>query len=110
MSSVNKDPDKTLKFDPEKTSKLYEELIEVFQKHKPTVGEILVAFGNLGYALGTSIEGFNEKGPSIEDLSKLYYEEPGRIGVALALQGATVTSWYEDWEKIQLAKDTTKEG
>ena len=108
ITKVNKDPSATLEFDPKKTSELYEELIKVYQKYKPTVGEILISYGNLGYALGTSIEGFSKEGPSIQELEELYYKEPGKIGTALALQGVTVTSWYEDWEKLVINKENSK--
>ena len=85
-----------------------EEVIEVFQKNKLTVGEILIVYGNLGYALGASIEGFDDKGPSISELNQLYYTKP-TPGVALMLQGSLVTTWYEDWvNKLKEIKD--KEG
>jgi len=99
-----------LTFNEEKCNQLYEELISIFQKHKPTVGEILIAYGNLGYSLGASIGGYEGKGPSIEELKKLYYTYPGRLDLALMLQGITVTTWHRDWEQIQTAEDTNKEG
>ena len=93
-----------LAFDDERCNAAYEDLVEVFQKHKLTVGEIIVAYGNLGYALGASIGGFSEKGPSPEELKKLYYEHPGRLDL-------TVTTWYGDWEQLQLGtEDNDKEG
>jgi hypothetical protein len=101
-------PEKKIQFDPEKCNELYTDLVEVFQKHKPTVGEILIAYGNLGYALGASIGGFSEKGPGIEELKKLYYSEPGRLDIALMTQGLTVTTWYDDWEKQVLDTEDTK--
>jgi hypothetical protein len=103
-------PKKTLSFDPERCNDLYEALVEVFQEHKPTVGEIIIAYGNLGYTLGASIGGYPDKGPSIEALEKLYYEKPGDLAIALMMQGLTVTTWYRDWEQIQTAQDTNKEG
>lgn len=101
------EPKKTLSFDPEKCALLYEELIKVFQKHKPTVGEILIAYGNLGYALGASIGGHEGSGPSVDKLKELYYSEPGKVDVALMLQGLLITSWYEDWEKKALENKGT---
>jgi len=99
---INKDPDKTLNFNPDKCSKLYEDLINVFRKHKPTVGEIIIALGNLMYTIGASIEGYNKTGPGLEEVQKLYYSNPERIGIALMAQGLLTTTWYEDWEKLQL--------
>jgi len=107
---VNKEVKKTLSFDPERCNDIYIELVEIFQKHKPTVGEILVALGNLSYTLGASVGQFPEKGPGIEELKRLYYSEPGRLDVALMISGITVISWYEDWEKLQVRKSQdTKE-
>lgn len=87
-------------FSPAKVEKCYEELVEVFQKHKLSVREILIAYGNLGYTLGASIEGFSGQGPSASDLEKMYYTNP-TVGVALMSQGLLVTSWDESYEKQQ---------
>jgi uncharacterized protein YejL (UPF0352 family) len=78
----------------DKVKDLVEDLIAAFQKHKPNVAEIIVAYGNVAYTLGTSIEGYQDKGPSVEELEKLYYTNP-TIGVALALQGAMITTWLD---------------
>lgn len=99
---VKKDIKKTLAFDPEKCNDLYTGLVEVFQKHKPSVGEIIIATGNLIYALGASIEKYPEKGPSFEELKKLYYMNPSKIGLAMMMQGLTMTTWWSDWEKVSL--------
>jgi len=111
MSEIKKDLKKTLEFDPEKVEKLVEDLVTSYQEAKPTVGEIIISLSNLTYLLGASIGGFSEKGPSIEELKQLYYQESGRIDVALMLQGMTMTTWYEDWEQQRLKLDTQdKEG
>jgi hypothetical protein len=98
----------TRKFNEKKANQALGDVLEAFQKNKLTVGEILVVYGNLGYALGASIEGFDEKGPSFSELNQLYYTKP-TPGVALMLQGVTVTSWYQDWVK-KLKEITDKEG
>lgn len=103
-------PKKTLEFDPERCNDLFTELVEVCKKHNPSVGEILIAYGNLGYTLGASIGGFGKKGPSINELKQLYYQYPNRLDLGLMLQGLTVTTWYGDWEKIQTAQDNNKAG
>lgn len=102
---MNKSKDfvKRLEFDPEKVNRAFEKLVQVFQDERLTVGEILIAYGNLGYTLGASIEGFDKEGPSIEELQKMYYMNPS-AGVGLMIQGIHVTSWYSDWEKLQLNK------
>jgi hypothetical protein len=106
---VNQEPEKKLQFDPERCNKILEELMAVFQKHEPTVGETCVILGNLGYSLGASIGGYDGKGPSPEELKHLYYTEPS-LAVAMMLNGLTVTTWYEDWVKIQLEKSKTNQG
>lgn len=108
-----KDAKKTLKFDPEKASKLLSELIEVFQKYKPSVGEILAVTSNLVYSLGSSMSPFygtetKEKGFSVEELDKIYYSEPGRIDVAMMLQGLTMATWYSSWEELQTTENIDK--
>lgn len=91
--------DKTHQFDPEKCTTIYEQLVEVFknQEQPPTIGEIIIAYGNLGYALGASIEGFKGKGPSVEEVEKEYYANPGKIGFALMLAGLTTCTWYDSY-------------
>jgi hypothetical protein len=86
-------------FNPERVDAAYQELVQVFNKHQLTTGEIIIAYGNLGYTLGASIEGYQEgKGPTITELQKMYYQSP-TLGVAMMIQGYTCTSWYEDWAK-----------
>ena len=105
-------PKKTLSFDPEKASELLEELLEVYDKHKPGIGEMIAVTSNLLYSLGHSISPFfgmepreNGKGPSLEQLKLLYYSEPGRLDVAFMMQGLTMSTWYSDWEKSQIEQD-----
>ena len=99
----SKDFQKRLEFDPDKVNRAYEKLVKIFQDEKLTVGEILIAYGNLGYTLGASIEGHQGEGPTTEELQRMYYTNP-TPGVALMIQGIHVTSWYGDWERIQLNK------
>ena len=95
-------PEKKLGFDPEKCNELFTELVQICQKYKPTVGEIIIAYGNLGYTLGASIGGFTDNGPGLEELQRLYYSEPNRIDVALMIQGLQTTLWYDSYEKNQV--------
>ena len=96
------EPVATLEFDPAKVEAAYEELVEVFRKYKLRVGEILIAYGNLGYTLGASVEGYKSNGPSVEDLQKLYYSRPSP-GVGLMLQGITITTWYDQYANTKIA-------
>lgn len=94
---------KQLGFDPDKCSQLYQDLLTVFQNAKPTVGEIIIALGNLEYALGASIGGYKDKGPTFEELQKMYYslekEGPPRIDLALMLQGHNTTSFFDIYQE-----------
>lgn len=101
---IEKEIQKTLAFDPEKVNNCYSDLVEVFQKYKLRIGEILIAYGNLGYTLGASIEGYTEKGPNSEELKKAYYTKP-TPGVGLMLQGLTVSSWYDTYSNQKLKDD-----
>ena len=97
---IDENPKKILGFNPDKCNKLLEDLIDVFKTHKPTVGEILVTYGNLGYNLGAHIEGYEGKGPDIETLEKQYYTNPKpKVGIALMLQGVQITGWFQDHQE-----------
>lgn len=85
-------------FDGDKIAQAHQEILDVINKYNLSVGEITILYGNLGYTLGASIGGYKEKGPSIEELKKLYYTNPG-LAVAMMLNGITVTTWYEDIDK-----------
>ena len=91
-------------FDEDKVSKAHKDIIKIFNKHKLNVGEIVLLYGNLGYTLGASIGGYEGKGPSMEELQKAYYEKPS-LAVAMMLNGANVTTWYEDIQKQTIEKD-----
>lgn len=83
----------------DKANACLQELIDVFDKHKLRVQDLVVVYGNLGYALGGSIEGIPaEGGPSFEELQQKYYAEP-TLGVALMFQGMLVTSWHDQVSK-----------
>lgn len=100
-------PTKTSTFNPNKAAALLEELIEVFQKYRPTTGEIIAISSNLLYTLGASIGNFGKKGPGIEELKKLYYSEPGRIDIAFMLQGLTLGTWLSSYEE-QMVENLNK--
>lgn len=81
-----------------RVNKLYSDLVGCFNKNKANVKEILLAYGNLGYTLGASIEGYKDKGPSAEELNLLYATKP-TVGVALMIQGLQTTLWVDDLNK-----------
>ena len=101
---IEKDIEKTLAFDPKKVEQCYSDLIEVFQKHRLTTGEILIAYGNLGYALGAAVEGYKEKGPGPDELKRLYYSK-ATPGVGLMLSGLTISSWYDTYLKTKVDEE-----
>ena len=100
---ASKKLDKIVNFDPKKCNDLYEALVGVFQQYQPTVGELLLAFGNCGYTLGASIEGYKDKGPSIDELKELYYKNP-TLGNALMMQSVEICSWFETYNKQMTEK------
>lgn len=105
MSQTPQDkPTERLEFDPEACSKMYQELVEIFKKYKPTVGEILIAYGNLGYTLGASIGQWPNPGPSVQELEKIYYSDQARLDAAMMLMGHQVTEWYNDYQKLVIDK------
>ncbi len=105
---IENDIQKTLAFDPDKVEQALSDLIDVFQKHKLRVGEILIAYGNLGYLLGAAAEGYVGKGPGVEELKQSYYTKP-TPGVGLMLQGLTISSWYDQYANIKIEEDKDKD-
>jgi len=107
-----KRPTKTLSFDPQRVQALMDDLMNAFKKHRPTVGEIVVALGNLSYNLGHSIGRHGDKMFTPDELQRAYLEKPGAIDIALMSQGMIMTAWYEDWAQIKLEENLgkTKDG
>lgn len=107
---TNKIDDNDTRVSRSKIEKAYTELVKVFNKHKLTVPEILIAYGNLGYTLGASIGGYKDMGPSAKDLELLYATKP-TIDVALMLQGLTTTLWVDDLNKTmeKIIEENNKE-
>jgi hypothetical protein len=101
--------EKVLEFDSDKCTSLYEDLVEVFKKHAPTVGEILIAYGNLGYTLGSSIGGYKTPGPGLEELNQIYYTDPSRLDAALMITGIQICTWYSDYEELLLSQEKKQE-
>lgn len=102
---ATKEIQKTLAFDPDKTSEALTEIVEVFKKYKLRAGEIAIVYGNLGYTLGASIAGYQGTGPGdIKELERLYYTSP-TLGIALMLQGMQITTWYESHKEMTINKD-----
>jgi len=79
----------------ENANQALQELLDVLRKRNLRTQDLVVVYGNLGYALGASIEGVDQStgGPSMQELQEQYYTEP-TLGVSLMLQGYLVTSWY----------------
>ena len=84
--------------DTDKIEKVITQLHKIINKANMSVSEILIAYGNLGYHLGAAMAGFKEQGPDLKTLQFHYYKDP-TIDLALMLQGLTVTSWEEDFQK-----------
>lgn len=61
-----------------------------------SVPEIVDVFTNVLYAVGASIEGFKDTGPSIPDVIDMYYSKPGRVGIAMMAQAIHMN---QEWHK-----------
>lgn len=75
-----------------KANEVLGQCIEAFQGANLRTQDLVVVWGNLGYSLGASIEGFTESGPSLEELQQAYHQNP-TIGIAMMLQGMMATLW-----------------
>ena len=96
---INTNPTESPNFDPEKCNDVYERLIQAYQEADLTVPEIIVSLSNLTYSLGASIGGYTDKGPSAEELEKLYYASPS-VDTALMLQALTMVTWSSQYTKL----------
>lgn len=102
---IEKEFEKTLAFDPEKVDQCFKELVDVFRKYKLRTGEVLIAYGNLGYVLGASVEGYGEgTGPGVEELKQRYYTQP-TPGLGLMLQGLTITTWFDQYANMMVGQE-----
>ncbi len=91
-----------------KVDAAYTDLVKVFKKHKLNVREILIATGNCVYALGASIGGYQEKGPGVSELEKLYATNP-TVDVAMMITGLQMCTWESDLGKtIEKIKEEQK--
>jgi hypothetical protein len=77
-----------------KVSDCLSEIVEVLQKYHFKVNDLLLLYSNLSYTLGASIDGYKEKGPSPDELEKLYYTNP-TVGIALMMTGINASVWRE---------------
>jgi hypothetical protein len=95
--SVTEDPAVTVdEEERERANQALGELIDVLAKYKLRAQDLVVVYGNLGYAIGASMEGHSgDSGPGVEELQQAYYSKP-TLGVALMLQGMLITSWHAD--------------
>lgn len=84
----------------DKANQTLQELIEVFRGKNLRQQDIVAVYGNLGYALGASIDGVKEgeDGPGFEEVQQRYYTNP-TLSVALMMQGLIITSWYDQVSK-----------
>lgn len=81
-----------------KAGKVIQQILKLLNKHKLTIPQMIIVYGNLGYHIGASIAGLQGTGPSIEELKQIYYKNP-TIDIGLMLQGLLITSWEEDFQK-----------
>lgn len=82
-----------------KVEEVLKKIKKILNKHKLTIPELILTYGNLGYNLGASIAGIKGKGPGLEEVKQAYYADGPTVDVGLMLQGQLITSWVEDFLK-----------
>jgi len=82
----------------EKVLKILDKTRKLFNKHHPTIPEIILAYGNLGYMLGASMAGCEGVGPSEDEIRRAYYSKP-TVDVAFMAQGLEMTRWRKHFEE-----------
>ena len=85
----------------EKANQCLQRLITDLNEFNLRTQDVVVVLGNLAYAVGASIEGIGEDGPTLDELNQRYYTEP-TLGTALMLQGMITTSWHDQVAKGQV--------
>ena len=96
--------EETSNFNPEKVEKCLGQMVDLLGVEKLTVGELIILISNLQYSIGASIDGYEEKGPSLDKLRDMYYQDP-TLGTALMLNAATISTWYDDWQEAIKKKE-----
>ena len=90
-----------MKEEEDNASLLLKSIVKSFRKYKPTVEEILVVYGNLGYLLGASIQGIpkDQRGPGPEEVWDKYKNNPEEVSWALMAVGIDITSWANNLQE-----------
>lgn len=85
-------------------------VVSLINTKKLSVAEMLQLISDTCYAIGASLEGYKERGPQLEELRKLYYQDSTRVGVALMLQGLMVGTWIQGLEVVEEEVHEKEEG
>jgi len=95
LKSISKAARKRKK--PDLKTRVYKDTCELFSNAYLTTEEILKVYGNLGIALGVSIDeiDISKKPLNIEEIRVAYLKEP-TVGSALVLQGYLITTWSDN--------------
>jgi hypothetical protein len=81
-----------------KVDAVIKKILKLVNKAQLNIPELISFYGRLGYALGASIAGIHDEGPTVEALKREGYRNP-TVPVALMQQGLLVETWVEDYEK-----------
>jgi hypothetical protein len=85
----------------DKASWVLDQWISTLQLVKLSQRDLILVISNLLYSVGASIEGYDGMGPSVSEVLKKYYSDPGQIGIALMAQGLQMNQeWIASLEKI----------
>jgi hypothetical protein len=83
---------------PLKVDKVYTDIVNILAKNKLTVQELLLVLSNTLYTVGASIGGYKDKGPSVEEIDRMYALKPS-LDLAIMLQGLTIGTYINDLDK-----------
>jgi len=83
----------------EKRKGILQESILLLNKYNLRNQDLVLFYAELGFSIGSSIEGYTpETLPTVDELQKSYYEKPS-MGKALMLQSLLLESWKRENEK-----------
>ena len=84
--------------DTSKVDGVIAKILKLINKAQLNIPELILFYSRLGYAIGASMIGIRDVGPTVEALKREGYSNP-TVPVALMQQGLLTETWVEDWEK-----------
>ena len=82
---------------------------EIFNRSGLSVHEAVAVLGQVMHSMGASLAGYKDKGPTFDQLQKLYYEQPNNFAVAIMINGLLMQSWMQDINEDTISFPILKE-